>query len=88
MREFETNYSLLSPFVCDAVANKEDRRVRRKLETANSVTASIEENNISDVALGGLALSGSSALENTSSADVLQFTSIVSIKYVLLDLLV
>ena len=34
MREFETNYSLLSPFICDAVATKEDRRLRRPTSTS------------------------------------------------------
>jgi len=29
VREFDQNYSLLSPFICDAVATKEDRRPRR-----------------------------------------------------------
>lgn len=29
IREFDGNYSLLSPFICDAIASKEDRRPRR-----------------------------------------------------------
>lgn len=32
VREFDNNFSLLAPFVCDALAEKEDRRYRRAVE--------------------------------------------------------
>ena len=33
IREYENDFSLLSPFICDAIATKEDRRIRRVQST-------------------------------------------------------
>ena len=35
IREFEGEYSLLSPFICDAIAVKEERRYRKVVPTNN-----------------------------------------------------
>lgn len=42
VQEFENNYSLLCPLICDAVAVKEDRRIR-KPNTASSITAPLTQ---------------------------------------------
>ena len=42
VREFEKDYSLLSPFVCDAVALKEDRKPR-KISSSSSLRESSEK---------------------------------------------
>jgi hypothetical protein len=33
IQEFDSNYSLLSPFVCDSIATKEDRRFKQNRST-------------------------------------------------------
>eukprot|EP01038_Epipyxis_sp_PR26KG_P005151 gene5151-7171_t len=38
IKEFENNYSLLSPLICEAVAVKEDRRVRKPSAVVNSLS--------------------------------------------------
>jgi hypothetical protein len=35
IQEFENNYSLLSPLICEAVAVKEDRRVRTNVPSSS-----------------------------------------------------
>ena len=41
MKEFDFRHSLLAPFICDAIATKEDRRIQRiKLPAASSSSSS------------------------------------------------
>ena len=39
IQEFENNFSLLSPVICEAVAVKEDRRVRSAVPSSSGATA-------------------------------------------------
>lgn len=39
IQEFDTNYSLLSPFVCDSIATKEDRRFKQMKSTGKTLNA-------------------------------------------------
>ena len=48
IQDYDNNFSLLSPLICEAVAVKEDRRVRR---TTAAPTSSL--NSHSSLALGG-----------------------------------
>lgn len=45
VQEFDNNYSLLCPLICDAVAVKEDRRVRKHVQ-ANSSSSSAQAANL------------------------------------------
>lgn len=42
VQEFENNYSLLCPLICDAVAVKEDRRIK-KPNTSSSIAAPLTQ---------------------------------------------
>lgn len=62
IQEFENNYSLLSPLICEAVAVKEDRRVRRVVPTSttsSSAAGSTGENEHS----GAMDTTGAAAME-------------------------
>jgi hypothetical protein len=54
LKEYDASFSLLSPFVCDAIATKEDRRVRRaqnataEASSSSSVPMKVEEPNGAD----------------------------------------
>lgn len=52
--EFENSYTLLSPLICEAVAVKEDRRVRSSIPTSSSA------NNLAAVAAGMPTITSSS----------------------------
>lgn len=40
IKEFEANFSLLSPFICDAIATKDDRRTRRSSAATSDIPSS------------------------------------------------
>jgi hypothetical protein len=40
IKEFEANFSLLSPFICDAIATKDDRRTRRSSAVSSDIPSS------------------------------------------------
>jgi hypothetical protein len=40
IQEFENNFSLLSPLICEAVAVKEDRRTRSTIPSSSGATTS------------------------------------------------
>ena len=40
IKEFEANFSLLSPFICDAIATKDDRRTKRSMPISDNPSSS------------------------------------------------
>lgn len=43
VQDFDNNYSLLSPLISEAVAVKEDRRIRKNVPSANASSAEASE---------------------------------------------
>ena len=48
IREFDANYSLLSPLVCDALAFKEGRKTKRKLDATQIEMNGADESELND----------------------------------------
>jgi transducin (beta)-like 1 len=70
VRAYDGEYSLLSPFICEAVATKDDRRVRR---VASNINASLQTENKDDdknVSSDNLKLRGGGVAKRSSSAMV------------------
>ena len=89
MKEFDGNYSLLSPFVCDAISTKEDRRIRHARQSGSNFD---DTNDITDMSIDFSSNSSTGLIPNHSviSIRLYIFSSIfflgeISSVFILLD---
>jgi hypothetical protein len=73
VREFEGEYSLLSPFICDAIAVKEERRYRKMVPSNN---AAPNRTLVAGTEADGTVSDGHGAMEVIGSAPSSQMASL------------